>query len=118
MAGRFREWPIEYSQEFADWWAGLSATEQVCVGAVIDLLERHGPALGYPYSSSIHGSAFGEMRELRIQHAGRPWRILYAFDPRRVAVLLTGGIKSDDARWYRRMIRRADHLFRTHLGEL
>ena len=58
------------------------------------------------------------MRELRIQHEGRPYRVLYAFDPRRVGVLLLGGDKTGNDRWYRAMVRRADLLFDEHLRVL
>jgi hypothetical protein len=58
------------------------------------------------------------MRELRIQHSGRPYRVLYAFDPRRVAVLLIGGEKTGDDRWYERMMPIADRLYDEHLEEI
>jgi len=57
------------------------------------------------------------MRELRIQHAGNPYRILYAFDPIRQAVLLMGGEKTADHRWYEKSIRLADKLFDEYLRE-
>jgi len=55
------------------------------------------------------------MRELRVQHKGRPYRILYAFDPRRVAILLIGGDKTGDDRWYNRYVPIADRLYEEHL---
>jgi hypothetical protein len=58
------------------------------------------------------------MRELRIQHRGEPFRVLYAFDPRRTAVLLVGGRKTGERRWYDRMVRAADRLFDEHLDDL
>jgi len=58
------------------------------------------------------------MRELRIQHRGKPYRILYAFDPRRVAILLIGGGKAGDDRWYEKFILRADDLYDKHLETL
>jgi hypothetical protein len=58
------------------------------------------------------------MRELRVQHAGRPYRVLYAFDPRRVSILLIGGDKTGDDRWYSRMIPIADDLYDQHLREI
>lgn len=58
------------------------------------------------------------MRELRIQHAGKPYRILYAFDPRRIAVLLLGGNKEGDDRWYEVNVPRADTIYDTHLSRL
>ena len=87
-------WDIEYTDEFGDWWANLTEDEQVSLAASVQLLEVRGPALGYPHSSGIYGSKHGHMRELRTQHAGRPLRTLYAFDPRRMAILLIGGDKT------------------------
>jgi hypothetical protein len=58
------------------------------------------------------------MRELRIQHGGRPYRVLYAFDPRRVAILLIGGDKTGDDRWYDKYIPLADKIYDAHLEAL
>ena len=109
---------VEYTDEFADWWSGLTAAEQDSVASAVGLLEERGPQLASPHSSAIFGSRHGHMRELRIQHAGRPYRVLYAFDPRRTAILLIGGDKTGDGRWYRRMIPIADALYDQHLREI
>jgi hypothetical protein len=58
------------------------------------------------------------MRELRIQHEGRPYRILYAFDPARTAFLLLGGDKTGDERWYDKMVPKADAIYADHLQSL
>ena len=58
------------------------------------------------------------MRELRIQHGGRPYRVLYAFDPRRVAILLIGGDKTGDDRWYDKYVPLADKIYDTHIEAL
>lgn len=58
------------------------------------------------------------MRELRIQHQGDPYRVLYAFDPRRIAILLIGGCKTGDDKWYDAMIPMADELYDEHLQEI
>lgn len=58
------------------------------------------------------------MRELRIQHEGRPYRVLYAFDPRRTAILLIGGDKTGNDRWYEEYVPRADAVYDQHLREL
>ncbi|MEO6864252.1 MAG: type II toxin-antitoxin system RelE/ParE family toxin [Gemmatimonadaceae bacterium] len=86
--------------------------------ASVDLLEERGTTLGYPHTSSVNSSQFGQMRELRIQHKGHPLRVLYAFDPRRVGLLLLGGDKTGDDRWYNRFVPIADKLFARHLAEL
>lgn len=82
-------WLVELTDECKTWWEELDAAEQESVGAVVDMLESQGPTLPFPYSSGIGTSKHRHMRELRIQHAGRPYRVLYAFDPRRAAILLT-----------------------------
>lgn len=86
--------------------------------AKVLLLEEYGVTLDYPHSSRIESSRYGSMRELRIQHAGRPYRVLYAFDPRRTGLLLLGGDKTGDRRWYDRMVPIADALFDEHLAIL
>lgn len=98
--GKLTKWSVEYSDKFGEWWDTLSEEEQVDVAAVVGLLEKLGPMLKFPYSSKINGSKYSHLRELRIQHAGRPYRVLYAFDSRRTAVLLVGGDKTGDDRWY------------------
>ena len=111
-------WDVEVTDEFTGWWDGLNEDEQVSAAVTIQLLEQAGPMLRMPHSSGVNGSRHGHMRELRIQHAGRPYRVLYAFDPRRTAVLLFGGDKTDDDRWYETHVPRADALYDRHLEEL
>lgn len=109
---------VEFTDEFEQWWDSLNGEEQESVAAIVGLLEEIGANLPFPYSSGIQGSRFGQMRELRIQHKGRPFRILYAFDPRRVAILLIGGNKQGANDWYENYVTRADRLFELHLAEL
>jgi len=111
-------WDIEYTDEFGEWWSSLSEDEQVSLDASVRLLEERGPALGFPHSSGINGSKHGHMRELRTQHDGRPLRTLYAFDPRRSAILLIGGDKTGDNRWYDIHVPIADRLYDEHLMQL
>ncbi len=111
-------WDVEYTDEFGDWWASLSEDEQESVAASVRLLEERGPLLGFPHSSAINGSRHGHMRELRTQHAGRPLRTLYAFDPRRAAILLIGGAKTGQDRWYDVHVPLADRLYDEHLEQL
>jgi hypothetical protein len=111
-------YPVEYTDEFEAWWNDLDEDAQQSVAAVVGLLEVVGPALGYPYSSDVRQSRHGRMRELRIQHQGRPLRILFAWDPRRVAVLLTGSRKTADRRWYDEEVPRADAVYDEHLSSL
>src|SRR5688572_1304769 len=111
-------WDIEYTDEFGDWWEELSESEQDSIDQVVGLLEAQGPSLRHPYTSNINTSKHGSMRELRIQHAGDPYRVFYAFDPRRAAMLLIGGNKVGDDRFYERMVPLADRIYDRHLGEL
>ena len=111
-------WEIEYTDEFGAWWQSLTEDEQVSLAASVRLLEERGPGLGFPHSSAINGSRHGHMRELRTQHGGRPFRTLYAFDPRRNAILLIGGDKTGDKRWYETHVPIADRLYDEHLQQL
>lgn len=111
-------WQVEGVDEFASWFLDLSDDEQVAVGRVVELLVEHGPALPFPYSSGIAGSRHRQMRELRIQHRGRPFRVLYAFDPRRAAILLLGGDKTGNNRWYDDNIPVADDRYDDYLREI
>ena len=111
-------WNVEYTDEFGEWWDRLTEDEQKDIAVVVGLLGEQGVDLPFPYSSKIAGSTFSSMRELRIQHKGEPYRILYAFDPRRSAILLIGGCKTGNNRWYEIHIPIADKLFKDHLDEL
>lgn len=79
---------------------------------------EYGPRLPHPHSSGIAGSRHAHMRELRVQSRGRPIRVFYAFDPRRTAILLIGGDKTGDDRFYERFIPVADRLYDEHIEEL
>jgi len=81
-------------------------------------LQELGPLLRMPHSSGVEMSRHSHMRELRVQHQGRPYRVLYAFDPRRVAILLIAGDKTGNNRWYEENVSRADDIYDQHLREL
>jgi hypothetical protein len=112
------EWSVEYTDEFENWWESLDEKEQESITTCVLLLEARGPMLGFPFSSGIEQSRHSHMRELRIQHYGRPYRVLYAFDPRRVAILLIGGDKTSDDRWYDRFVPLADKIYDEHVDAL
>lgn len=111
-------WNVEYTDEFGAWWETLTEAEQESIDVSVRLLEAMGPRLPFPHSSGVQGSKHGQMRELRIQHAGRPYRVLYAFDPRRAAILLIGGDKTGNDRWYDINVPLADRLYDEHVKEL
>ena len=111
-------WDFENTDEFGAWFVDLSEGDQDAVDFAVDLLIAQGPSLRFPHSSGIAQSRYPHMRELRIQSGGRPLRIFYAFDPRRSAILLIGGDKTGDGRFYERLIPVADALYDLHLNEL
>jgi hypothetical protein len=104
-------WNVEYTDEFERWWTELDEAEQ-------DSVDWRGPSLRSPHSSDVGTSKHGNMRELRIQHQGEPYRVFYAFDPRRTAMLLIGGNKTGDDLFYERMVPIADGIYDQHLAEL
>jgi hypothetical protein len=111
-------WDVEFADQFGIWWGGLAVEEQESIVPIVRLLEKHGPSLRFPYSSGIAGSRHSHMRELRIQHEGRPYRVMYAFDPRRSAILLIGGDKTGNDRWYDEFVPAADRIYDEHIVEL
>ena len=111
-------WNVEYTDEFGAWWQGLTEDEQIELDATIQLLEEFGPALGRQHCDTIHGVKLSNMKELRTQCRGRPLRTFFAFDPRRTAILLIGGDKTGDDRFYERMIPLAECLYNNYLEEL
>lgn len=111
-------WEVEYTDEFGDWWARLTQAQQDRIAATVRLLVARGPSLPFPHSSGINGSRHQHMRELRVQSRGNPLRIFYAFDPRRTAILLIGGGKTGNDRFYEQYIPLADALYDAYLEEL
>ena len=108
-------WDVEFTEEFERWWDTLTADEQQAIDAAVRVLESRGPGLGRPLVDSITRSRHPNMKELRVG----TMRILFAFDPRRTAVLLIGGDKR--GRWqefYERTIPLADELFDEHVAGL
>jgi len=111
-------WEVEFTDEFEEWWDDLTEAVQDAIDRSVHLLEARGPSLPHPHSSGINGSRHGNMRELRVQVGGEPYRIFYAFDPRRAAILLIGGNKTGDDDFYERMVPQADRIYDQHLEEL
>ncbi|MGA3261369.1 MAG: type II toxin-antitoxin system RelE/ParE family toxin [Bryobacteraceae bacterium] len=111
-------WEVEFTREFGEWWETLTEEQQDDVAHCVGLLAELGPALGFPYSSKVTASRHSHMRELRTQSAGKPLRTLYAFDPLRTAILLMGGDKTGDDRWYLKFVPVADRLYDRHLDGL
>jgi len=112
------EWEVLFDEEFDRWFETLEEGLQDEIWSHIELLRHRGPNLHRPRVDTVKGSAFTNMKELRIQYRGDPWRILFAFDPRRRAILLVGGNKRGKKRWYHDQITIADERFRRHLDQL
>jgi hypothetical protein len=108
-------WEIITVKTFDAWFLALSHAEQVDVLASMQLLGIKGPHLGRPYADTLEGSRIHNLKELRIQHQGRPYRVFFAFDPERKAVLLCGGDKTGDKRFYKRLIPIAEQEFQHYL---
>lgn len=119
------EWVVEYDEAFA---AELDAiTRDSGSSAVLEevlalakLLRQFGPTLKRPHCDTLNGSKHANMKELRFTLPDGEWRIAFAFDPRRSAILLVGGNKSGtpEKRFYRELIRVADKRFDEHLKRL
>lgn len=107
---------IEYTDQFEAWWESLTDDEQESIDAAVELLEERGPGLGRPLVDNVHQSRHANMKELR--PAGSI-RMLFAFDPRRIAILLLGGDKGGAwERWYEENVPTADTLYDQHLAEI
>jgi hypothetical protein len=109
-------WRAETTKEFDGWWETLTKAEQRKVDTYIEVLEDAGPGAGRPSVDSVVGSRHSNLKELRPTET---IRVFFAFDPRRVAVLLIGGDKSGKTkRFYREMIARADKVYDAHLRRI
>jgi hypothetical protein len=106
---------IFYTDEFGKWFAELSADDQDAVAHLVELLGQKWLALGHPYSSEIKGSRYA-LRELRSQKR-KPIRVLYAFSPERNAILLIGGDKTGNPRFYDEIVPRAEGIWEHYLQE-
>ncbi len=104
-------WDVQVSDEFAEWYRSLDEEESESVDTSVDTLAAYGPILGRPDVDTLKGTRYPNLKELRVQHQGRPLRILFAFDPRRCAYLMLGGDKTGDSNWYVSAIRRAEEIY-------
>jgi hypothetical protein len=110
-------WAVEFTEVFGAWFARLDGKEQAAVVAAVQILRERGPGLGRPLVDTIKGSRHANMKELRPR--GGHLRVLFAFDPRRTAILLIGGDKTNRwEAWYREFVPIADRLYDQHLAAL
>ncbi len=108
---------VEFTSEFEGWWDTLTQAEQESVdfpfGCWKSKVFTCDGLMQTPFTG-LHTRTC----ELRVQHHGHPYRILYAFDPRRTAMLLLGGDKTGYAAWYEEFVPRADAIYAQHLREI
>jgi hypothetical protein len=110
-------WAVEFHDEFASEFLDFPTTVQDALFALLIKLRQFGPQLGRPEVDTLNGSQYPNMKEIRLRVANEVWRVAFAFDPRRNAILLVGGSKSgiSQKRFYRSLIRVADGRFERHL---
>ena len=114
---------IERTDEFTEWWEGLSQKEQIEVAKIVGVLGEKGPNLKRPYVGKIEGSKkIPNLKELIIQFAGDPYRVFFMFDERRVGILLLGAKKSGgkkaEAAWYKARIAEVEPIYKQYVAEL
>jgi len=115
------DWKIRVSREYELWFMSLSDAEQISVLAMVDVLEIMGPNLSRPYADTITGTKnIRNLKALRVQHKGKPYRVFYAFDPRWNTILLCGGKKVgiNAKRFYQHMISIAESMFIEHINSI
>lgn len=108
-------WEIDRTEEIAEWVLSLDDDAKEAILKNLVILRELGPSLGRPYVDTINGSRFKNMKELRVQNKKRLYRIFFIFDNKRKAILLIGGDKRGDKRFYEKMIPMADALYTRYL---
>jgi hypothetical protein len=113
-------WDIETTDRFDEWFYDQSLALKEDVLAAMHILAEFSPQLGRPYVDTVKASAYPNMKELRIQHTGDPFRAFFAFDPSRKAIVLCAGDKTGciEKRFYKEMIKLADAEFSKHLATM
>jgi len=114
------KWAVEMADAFKPEFDALDQGVRREVLALARVLQEFGPQLGRPRVDTLKGSRCANMKELRFSAADGEWRVAFAFDPRRKAILLVAGDKSggSERRFYRELIRKADERFDAHLARI
>ena len=112
-------WSAYFHPKFEAEVLELPRAVRVELVASLELLREYGPALGRPDVDTLKNSRYANMKELRFRADGGVWRVAFAFDPRRNAVLLIAGDKSgvSELKFYKRLIDKADRRYKEHLDE-
>ena len=113
-------WQVLFDADFYEEFLELEVAVQDEIAALTELLALMGPALRRPLADTLNGSHYANMRELRFNASDGVWRLAYAFDPERAAILLVAGDKSGTAQklFYKRLIDKADRRFAAHLAQI
>lgn len=113
-------WTILFHREFVPEFEQLDHGVRLDLLANLELLRQFGPRLGRPVVDTLKGAAMTNLKELRFRSGGGAWRIAFAFDPKRRAVVLCGGDKAGISgdRFYRNLVKRAEKRFADHLREM
>jgi hypothetical protein len=111
------KWKVSFHSEFLEEFQVFPETVQDNLLAKSLLLEAYGPQLGRPHTDILQGSHYANLKELRLEVKGAQWRVAFAFDPWRTAILLAGGNKTgrNQIRFYKQLIQKADKRFKDHL---
>ena len=115
-----REWNVEFCDEFDVEFEALSEAVQDELVAKAKLLNARGPLLNRPHVDTLNGSKHSNMKELRFSADEGVWRVAFAFDPKRTAIILIAGDKAgkNEKQFYRKLIATADKRFDRHLAKL
>jgi hypothetical protein len=111
-------WLVSFHEAFAEEFADFDAEVKISIEAAVIALREIGPQLGRPHADTLDGSKHANMKELRLKAADGVWRVAFAFDPERTAILLVAGDKSgaSEKRFYKQLIAKADKRFDEHLS--
>lgn len=112
------EWETFFDDDFFVWFQEQEEKLREEILAHTFLLKKLGPHLGRPKVDTLENTSIKNLKEIRIQYKGEPWRVLFAFDPKRRAILLVGGNKSGDKRWYKTNILIAEKRFKNYLKNM
>ena len=113
-------WTVELHEEFDVEFQNFDREIRIEIAGLAGLLAQFGPELRRPHCDTLNGSKFANMKELRFIADGGVWRLAFAFDPERTAILLVAGDKSgvSSRRFYKNLVATADNRFETHIGRL
>jgi hypothetical protein len=114
------EWGVEFSDEFDMEFEQLSEDVKCSLIQHVNLLKIYGPQLSRPYADTLNGSIYPNMKELRFNADDGVWRVAFAFDPQRQAIVLVAGDKAgqNQKKFYKQLIDRADRRYTAHLDKL